>query len=427
METDNGKKKTNAPPKGEPRRAPAAGADREGPGPEGNAPPLRFPGFAGEWEDVSLQNIAIVNPKTEPLQNTFFYIDLGAVEKGELKKAQVIMRAEAPCRAQRVLRNNDILFQCVRPYQKNNYIHRAQNTKNQQWVASTGYAQIRTTENPSYIYHLLNTDRFNRKVMVRCTGSSYPAINSEDLEEIHFYFAPDINEQLRISRLLDLLDERIAAQRALIGEMGRLIKGLNDTIYSRYCTEEETSFSKIGISYCGLQGKSAEDFGFGKPYISYLKVHNNRILDDSECELVNIRSGERQNLVRHGDVLFTLSSETPEEVGLGAVYLGTKEVYLNSFCFGIHFINPIVFPPYMAFFISTSYFRKFIFPFAQGSTRYNLQKADFEKATLHLPNLDHQKKIYAIMKSITHKLELEKRILQDYLLQKQYLLRKMFI
>ena len=142
---------------------------------------------------------------------------------------------------------------------------------------------------------------------------------------------------------------------------------------------------------------------------------------------MNIRSGERQNLVRHGDVLFTLSSETPEEVGLGAVYLGTKEVYLNSFCFGIHFINPIVFPPYMAFFISTSYFRKFIFPFAQGSTRYNLQKADFEKATLHLPNLDHQKKIYAIMKSITHKLELEKRILQDYLLQKQYLLRKMFI
>ena len=238
---------------------------------------------------------------------------------------------------------------------------------------------------------------------------------------------PSKAEQRKIAGFLSLLDERIAAQRALIGEMGRLIKGLNDTIYSRYCTEEETSFSKIGISYCGLQGKSAEDFGFGKPYISYLKVHNNRILDDSECELVNIRSGERQNLVRHGDVLFTLSSETPEEVGLGAVYLGTKEVYLNSFCFGIHFINPIVFPPYMAFFISTSYFRKFIFPFAQGSTRYNLQKADFEKATLHLPNLDHQKKIYAIMKSITHKLELEKRILQDYLLQKQYLLRQMFI
>ena len=55
------------------------------------------------------------------------------------------MREEAPSRAQRVIDNNDILFQCVRPYQKNNYIHRILNTSNQQWVASTGYAQIRTT------------------------------------------------------------------------------------------------------------------------------------------------------------------------------------------------------------------------------------------------------------------------------------------
>ena len=56
------------------------------------------------------------------------------------------MREEAPSRAQRVIDNNDILFQCVRPYQKNNYIHRILNTSNQQWVASTGYAQIRTTK-----------------------------------------------------------------------------------------------------------------------------------------------------------------------------------------------------------------------------------------------------------------------------------------
>ena len=115
------------------------------------------------------------------------------------------MREEAPSRAQRVIDNNDILFQCVRPYQKNNYIHRILNTSNQQWVASTGYAQIRTTELPNYIYHLLNTDEFNRKVMVRCTGSSYPAINSEDLATIHLYYTPDKKDQLKISRLLDLL------------------------------------------------------------------------------------------------------------------------------------------------------------------------------------------------------------------------------
>ena len=51
---------------------------------------------------VSLQDIATINPKSGPLQNTFIYIDLEAVEKGELRKIQEIMREEAPSRAQRV-------------------------------------------------------------------------------------------------------------------------------------------------------------------------------------------------------------------------------------------------------------------------------------------------------------------------------------
>ena len=195
-----------------------------------DVPHLRFPEFSGEWEMVSLQDIATINPKSDPLQNTFIYIDLEAVEKGELRKIQEIMREEAPSRAQRVIDNNDILFQCVRPYQKNNYIHRILNTSNQQWVASTGYAQIRTTELSNYIYHLLNTDEFNRKVMVRCTGSSYPAINSEDLATIHLYYTPDKKEQLKISRLLDLLDKRIATQNKIIDKLQSLIKGIAQNV-----------------------------------------------------------------------------------------------------------------------------------------------------------------------------------------------------
>ena len=191
-----------------------------------NVPHLRFPEFTKEWEMASLQDIAAVNPKSNPLQNSFVYIDLEAVEKGELRKIQEVMREEAPSRAQRVIYKNDILFQCVRPYQKNNYIHKIQSKSNQQWVASTGYAQIRTTEIPNYIYHLLNTDGFNQKVMVRCTGSSYPAINSEDLATIRFYLTTDTKEQLKISRLLDLLDERIATQNKIIEKLESLIKGI---------------------------------------------------------------------------------------------------------------------------------------------------------------------------------------------------------
>ena len=93
-----------------------------------------------------------------------------------------------------------------------------------------------------------------------------------------------------------------------------------------------TSFSSIGLSYSGLSGKSAQDFGYGKPYITYLNVYSNNIINEKDFQFVAIRDNEKQNVVEYGDVLFTLSSETPEEVGIGSVYLGKEKVYLNSFC-----------------------------------------------------------------------------------------------
>jgi len=126
--------------------------------------------------------------------------------------------------------------------------------------------------------------------------------------------------------------------------------------------------------------------------------------------------------------LFTLSSETPEEVGIGSVYLGKNSVYLNSFCFGIHIENEqLVYSPYFSYYVSSTPFRKFIYPFAQGSTRFNLCKADFEKANIMLPSLDNQKRIYSVLSRITIKIETEKSMLEQYTTQKQYLLRQMFI
>ena len=82
------------------------------------------------------------------------------------------------------------------------------------------------------------------------------------------------------------------------------------------------------------QVKRKEDFGHGEAqYITYLNVFQNTVSDITMTDKVEIDT--TQNEVKYGDVLFTTSSETPEEVGMSSVWLGhTPNIYLNSFCFG---------------------------------------------------------------------------------------------
>ena len=393
-----------------------------------NVPALRFPEFSGEWKDTTLGNECAINPTSDKLKAEFIYVDLESVEKGELIKKQVIEIDNAPSRAQRVLQNEDVLFQCVRPYQKNNYLVKDISSEIQ-WVASTGYAQLRTQKNnPAFIYHLLSTSSFNKKVIVRCTGSSYPAINSEDLSKIHFYIC-GIDEQKHIADFLSLLDERISTQNKIIEKYESLIQAMCDTLIERETQQVILSFGDFGQSYSGLSGKNAEDFGEGYPFITYMNVYQNQIIDSTNVGLVKIDKTEQQSIVRYGDILLTLSSETPEEVGIGAVYLGeTYPLYLNSFCFGIHVTDEAkIYPPFLAYYVSSQSFRKAVYPLAQGSTRFNLQKNDFMKRILHFPIVERQKKIYAILKACSDKLSVEMSVLKSLNDQKGYFLSKLFI
>lgn len=284
---------------------------------------------------------------------------------------------------------------------------------------------VNKSNNNEFVYYAVQSAF--PKYLSSIAVQAVPIISKSSFELLPNY-RPSIQEQEKIGRLFALLDERIATQSKIIEKLETLIKGLNNSLYAQYSHEVLTSFVKLGTSYSGLSGKSAQDFGSGKPFITYLNVYSNNIINDKDFQYVSIKDGEKQNVVEYGDVLFTLSSETPEEVGIGSVYLGKEKVYLNSFCFGIHIINTeVVFPPYLSYYVSSTSFRKFIYPYAQGSTRFNLCKADFEKASIKLPSLENQKRIYSVLSHITSKVETEKSLLDFYNAQKQYLLRQMFI
>ena len=387
-----------------------------------NVPPLRFPEFSGKWKRVELKDVAEFQKSRIPADSldASCYISTENLipNFGGIKEASSIP-TDGNVMA---IKPNDILISNIRPYLKKVW------QSDRFGGCSADVFVLRTTGCQSdFLYNIIASDKFINYAMSGVKGVKMPRGDKRQMKEFEFSI-PAIEEQNRISRLLSLLDERIATQNKIIEKLESLIKGLNDSLYERYGDDIRTSFDELGYSYSGLSGKSAGDFGKGKPFITYLNVYSNNVVNEKDYQYVQIDEGEKQNVVQYGDVLFTLSSETPEEVGIGSVYLGQDEVYLNSFCFGIHIVNvELAYPPYISYYVSSTPFRKFIYPFAQGSTRFNLCKDDFEKASITLPSLDNQKRIHSVLNSVAMKISAERAMLEQYATQKQYLIRQMFI
>ena len=175
----------------------------------------------GEWEEKELKEVAEINPKAKKLPANFIYIDLESVEKGQLLLQKNIELQDAPSRAQRLLAKGDVLFQMVRPYQQNNYYFNLSG----EYVASTGYAQIRTQLDSKFIYYALHEKTFLDEVMNRCTGTSYPAINSSDLSSIEI-FVPCLEEQTKIANFLSAIDQKIEVVAQQIEQAKTWKKGL---------------------------------------------------------------------------------------------------------------------------------------------------------------------------------------------------------
>lgn len=175
-----------------------------------------------EWEVKKLGEVCEINPRSEELPTSFIYIDLESVENGRLVKEERVSIDDSPSRAQRLLTKNDILFQMVRPYQKNNYFF---DKTSLDYVASTGYAQIRTNNNPAFIYQMLHSQVFVNKVIEKCTGTSYPAINSTDLKSIKILL-PTNSEQTRISYFLSKIDDKINTVKEQLETTKTYKKGL---------------------------------------------------------------------------------------------------------------------------------------------------------------------------------------------------------
>jgi len=171
---------------------------------------------------------------------------------------------------------------------------------------------------------------------------------------------------------------------------------------------EQCGFKELGKTYTGLSGKSAMDFGHGQgKYVTYMNVFSNPISNLSVTEKIEVDN--KQNQVKHGDVFFTTSSETPQEVGMSSVWLGKEEnIYLNSFCFGFR-PSIDVDPYYLAILLRSPNVRDDIALLAQGISRYNISKTRMMDNEICIPDIKEQQRIGSLFNNLDNLITLHQR------------------
>ena len=338
-----------------------------------------------------------------------------SVTQGQLNKHQILTKEEAPSRAQRVLHTDDILFQCVRPYQMNNYMVKDA-MSNIQWVASTGYAQIRTQiDYPTFLYYVLNTPKYNKAVMVRCTGSSYPAINSDDLSKIPFYKC-GIAEQRKIATFLSLLDERIATQNKIIEDLKKLKSAIIEKLYSE------------------IQGK---EYSYGQLF----DVVNER---NKQMEYSNILSASQEKgMVNREDLNLDIQFERGNINTYKIVKKGDYVIHLRSFQGGFAFSdklgvcspaytilrpNSLLEYGYLSNYFTSQRFIKSLVLVTYGiRDGRSINVDEWLRMKITIPPKEHQQYIVKVIGTFERKIEDEEAYAAHLSKQKQYLLRQMFI
>ena len=181
----------------------------------------------------------------------------------------------------------------------------------------------------------------------------------------------------------------------------------------------------MGSTFTGLSGKTKEDFGHGDAkFITYMNVYTNAVADLTMTEPIEVDS--KQNKVKAGDVFFTTSSETPEEVGMSCVMPADMEdTYLNSFCFGYRQTERLDLN-YLAYALRSNSFREQMVFLAQGISRYNISKNKVMEAEIAVPSSDEQSQIGSIFESLDSLISQHQHKYDTLVAVKKAMLEKMF-
>ena len=271
------------------------------------------------------------------------------------------------------------------------------------------------------------------------TGNTVKHILASEMKKIIVPY-PSLPEQQKIASFLSTIDEIIQSTESELTAWQERKKGVMQKIFNRevrfkaddgseFPEWEEKRLGEEGQFYGGLSGKGKADFGCGEGrFLTYMNIYKNAFAKRDIVDNVNVGKTEKQNSVQYGDILFTQSSETVEEVGLSSVYLYDDKPYLNSFCMGFRF-NDLrnVCPEFIGYCMRSENVRKSIMLMGQGISRINLGAKRLATVKYELPSFPEQRKIADCLSSLDDVINQIKAELSAWKEFKKGLLQQMFV
>ena len=407
-------------------------------------PEVRFAGFADPWEQRKLGDIA-EKVLAKNLDGSITEVLTNSAERGVISQTDYFDHAvakENSITAYYVVEPGDFVYNPrisvaapVGPIRRN--------TLGRCGVMSPLYTvfRLRGGVDGGYLGHFFKTDGWH--AFMKLEGNSGARSDRFSIGDETFFempiLMPSVIEQHAIGAFFSRLDDLITLHQRKHDKLVVLKKTMLEKMFPKEGESvpevrfagftdpwEQRKLGECGVTYSGLSGKTKEDFGHGDAlFIPYTNVFDNPISDVNRLEAVEIDS--RQNEVRQGDVLFTVSSETPEEVGMSSVWPANKpNVYLNSFCFGYRQDGTFD-SDYLAYMLRSVCVRDQLTLLAQGISRFNISKNKVMELSVPAPSTDEQQTIGRFFSRFDSLITLHQRKLELLKNIKQSMLDKMFV
>lgn len=379
---------------------------------------MRFNLFESNWHEIEISTlIKEVNVKTSdfityPLYS--FTIEDGVTPKTDRYKRGFLVKKEGELF--KIINNNNFIMNPM------NLRFGAINfSRINKPVSVSGYYDIFTIDNCNY-NHFWNAYFKNNKTLHR-----YNQIATGSLEEkkrVYFnqfikmkFKVPNNDEKRKINELISLIEQRVLTQKKIIEDLNTLIDSIIDRLF--FDNDYNVKLSDV-ITQSTNRNKNE--------LINCVSSVSNKYGFIKQSEQFEDRDVASDDLTNYKVITLNDFGYNPARINVGSIarYKNTNNTVVSPMYICFKCVNNL-YPEYLEYYFKSKEFKIHLLRRLEGSVRQCLTFESMQNIPFHLPDLDEQKKNAKIISVFFKKIQLETSILSKLILQKDYLLSKMFI